>query len=197
MSKLSDRVWIWRKATRFPSTVSSTRHAMWARWATLAGTAPGPQPLFDRLAPPGVGVADPDVRRGDGSFGEVLVHCGGPNTCHVRGCVHVNEIERAGLEWGLWDIFHGAQCVASAATQRGRWALFRSLAVAVGDLAHTAHLLRQADQGDFASEAEIDRAWQKFVGLRLICRVVLPSLPSGSLTGGQEVAGSNPGSPTT
>ena len=33
--------------------------------------------VADRLAPPGVGVADPEFRRWNGSYGKALVHCGG------------------------------------------------------------------------------------------------------------------------
>jgi hypothetical protein len=53
--------------------------------------------VAERLAPLGAGVADPDFRRGNGSFSEVLVHCGGPYACHVRSRVHIDEIERCRL----------------------------------------------------------------------------------------------------
>jgi hypothetical protein len=46
------------------------------------------------LAPPGVGVANPDFWRWNGSFSEVLVHRGGPYACHIRSRVHIDEIER-------------------------------------------------------------------------------------------------------
>ena len=64
---------------------------------------------FWTLQPPGVGVADPEFRRGNGSFSEVLVHCRGPNTWHVHGRAHIGEIEWCGFERGLGIVFHGAQ----------------------------------------------------------------------------------------
>src|ERR1700683_1679047 len=123
MSKLSDRDGCWRKATSFPSTVSSGRQVERARRATLTGPPPVLEPLLDRLAPPRVGVANSDFWRRNGSFGQVLVHGGGPYACHVRSRLHIDEIERYRLEWGLGAVFHGAQCVPKVAAERGRWAM--------------------------------------------------------------------------
>jgi hypothetical protein len=63
----------------------------------LTGAPPVLQPFLDGLAPPSVGVANPDFWRGNRAFGEVLVHCGRPYACHVRSRVHIDEIERCRL----------------------------------------------------------------------------------------------------
>jgi hypothetical protein len=77
-------------------------------------------PRFDRLMAPGVGVADPDFRRGNGSVVEVLVHCGGVDTCDVDGRVYIDEIDLYALGWGLGAL---AKCGASEVTPAGRWVL--------------------------------------------------------------------------
>jgi|ERR1035437_798937 hypothetical protein len=69
---------------------------------TLTGTALGSQ-LWPSVWHQAVGVADPDFRRGNGSFSEVLVHCRGPNTWHVHGRAHIGEIEWCGFEMGARD----------------------------------------------------------------------------------------------
>jgi hypothetical protein len=89
------------------------------RWSTLAGTATGLQPLLDRLTPPGIGIADTEFRRGNRALREVLMHCGGPNTRHFRGRIHIDEIKGWGLESGLGVLVHSVQCGASLALQRG------------------------------------------------------------------------------
>ena len=41
------------------------------------------------------------------------MHCGGPNTRHFRGRIHIDEIDAWGLEWGLGVLVHSVQRAVS------------------------------------------------------------------------------------
>lgn len=84
--------------------------------SALARPSAGSEPFFDRVASPGVGVADLHLRPGDGSFCDVLMHRGGGDTSHAGNRLHVDEVlqvyetGRLGLRWGRRCVFHDAQC---------------------------------------------------------------------------------------